>query len=62
MSMSHHGQRVDRGLGQNTARQAMLYAGIPKEVNAFTLIKVCASGMKSDCLAGSRSRPVTPNV
>ena len=33
--------------GQNTARQAMIHAGIPKEVNAFTVNKICASGLKA---------------
>jgi acetyl-CoA C-acetyltransferase len=35
------------GQGQNPARQAMIYAGIPKEINAFTINKVCASGLKA---------------
>ncbi|MFC2050304.1 acetyl-CoA C-acetyltransferase [Chloroflexota bacterium] len=33
--------------GQNTARQATIYAGLPKETNAFTVNKVCASGLKA---------------
>ncbi|MCD6353681.1 MAG: acetyl-CoA C-acetyltransferase [Proteobacteria bacterium] len=33
--------------GQNTARQAMIHAGIPKEVNAMTINKICASGLKA---------------
>jgi len=37
--------------GQNPARQASLNAGIPKEVPAFTINKVCASGLKSVALA-----------
>jgi len=37
--------------GQNPARQASLHAGIPKEVPAFTINKVCASGLKSVALA-----------
>jgi len=35
------------GQGQNVARQASIYAGIPKETNAFTVNKVCASGLKA---------------
>jgi acetyl-CoA C-acetyltransferase len=35
------------GQGQNTARQATIYAGLPKETNAFTVNKVCASGLKA---------------
>lgn len=37
--------------GQNPARQAMMKAGIPKEVPAFTINKVCASGLKAVALA-----------
>jgi acetyl-CoA C-acetyltransferase len=39
------------GLGQNPARQAMIYAGIPTSVGAFTINKVCGSGMKAVMLA-----------
>jgi len=39
------------GLGQNVARQAMMRAGIPKEVPAFTINKVCGSGMRAISLA-----------
>jgi len=45
------GNVLQAGQGQNTARQAMIYAGIPKEVNAYTVNKICASGMKSVALA-----------
>lgn len=37
--------------GQNVARQSSIYAGIPKEVPAFTLNKVCGSGLRSVSLA-----------
>ncbi len=36
--------------GQNTARQALIGAGIPKETPAFTINKLCASGMKAVAL------------
>ena len=39
------------GLGQNPARQAMIHAGIPQEVPAFTVNKVCGSGLRSVSLA-----------
>lgn len=39
--------------GQNPARQAMIRAGIPKETPAFTINKVCASGLKAIALAAS---------
>ena len=45
------GNVVQAGQGQNTGRQASIYAGIPKEVNAYTVNKVCASGMKAVALA-----------
>ena len=35
------------GLGQNVARQAMIYAGVPKETNAYTINIVCGSGLKA---------------
>jgi acetyl-CoA C-acetyltransferase len=45
------GNVVGAGQGQNVARQAMIRAGITKETNAFTVNKVCASGMKAVALA-----------
>ena len=45
------GNVVQAGQGQNPARQATIYAGLPKEVPAFTVNKVCASGMKAIALA-----------
>jgi acetyl-CoA C-acetyltransferase len=41
------GNVLQGGQGQNTARQATIYAGMPKETNAFTVNKVCASGLKA---------------
>ena len=45
------GNVVGAGQGQNVARQAMIKAGIAKETSAFTVNKVCASGMKAVALA-----------
>ena len=45
------GQVVTAGCGQNTARQAAIKAGIPVEVPAFQLNKVCTSGLKAIALA-----------
>ena len=45
------GNVVQGGQGQNTARQASIYAGIPKEVVVTTVNKVCGSGIKSISLA-----------
>ncbi|PQP35341.1 acetyl-CoA C-acyltransferase [Desulfobacteraceae bacterium SEEP-SAG9] len=41
------GNVVQAGQGQNPARQATIYAGLPKETPATTVNKVCASGMKA---------------
>jgi len=45
------GNVLQAGQGQNTARQAAIYAGIPKETSAMTVNKICASGMKAVALA-----------
>ncbi len=45
------GQVLQAGAGQITARQAAVAAGIPKEVPAITLNKVCLSGMNAIALA-----------
>lgn len=45
------GNVIQGGQGQNPARQASIYGGIPKEATAFTVNKVCASGMKAVALA-----------
>ncbi len=45
------GNVVSAGLGQNPARQAAIGAGIPVDVNSFTINKVCGSGLKSVMLA-----------
>ncbi|MBI5433982.1 MAG: acetyl-CoA C-acetyltransferase [Planctomycetes bacterium] len=44
------------GLGQNPARQAALGAGVPNTVGAFTVNKVCGSGLKSIMLAAQAIR------
>jgi len=44
------GNVVPAGQGQNTARQATIKGGMPKEVGAFTVNKVCASGLKAVAL------------
>lgn len=45
------GNVLTAGLGQNPARQAALNAGIPEEVPAVTLNKVCGSGLYAVSLA-----------
>jgi acetyl-CoA C-acetyltransferase len=44
------GNVLQAGQGQNTARQAMVQAGIAKETPAFTINKVCGSGLKAIAL------------
>lgn len=45
------GNVVSAGLGQNPARQAALFGGLPPEVSAMTINKVCGSGLKAVALA-----------
>ncbi|MBA5729834.1 acetyl-CoA C-acetyltransferase [Aerococcaceae bacterium INB8] len=45
------GNVLSAGLGQNVARQIAIKSGIPKEVPAFTVNKVCGSGLKTVALA-----------
>jgi len=45
------GNVVSAGLGQNPARQAALFGGLPPEVGAMTVNKVCGSGLKAVGLA-----------
>jgi acetyl-CoA C-acetyltransferase len=46
------GNVLQAGLGQNPARQAAIMAGLPENIPAFTVNKVCGSGLKSVGLAG----------
>jgi acetyl-CoA C-acetyltransferase len=50
------GNVLQAGLGQNTARQILLKAGIPKEVPATTINMVCGSGLKSVAMAAQSIR------
>ncbi|HOF05938.1 MAG: acetyl-CoA C-acetyltransferase [Syntrophobacterales bacterium] len=45
------GNVLNAGCGQNPARQAAIFAGLPEETNVFTVQKVCASGMKAIAMA-----------
>src|SRR6266571_630189 len=45
------GQVLQAGAGQITARQAAIKAGVPKEVPAITINKVCLSGLNAIALA-----------
>jgi len=41
------GNVVQAGLGQNPARQAAIWGGVPTSVSAMTLNKVCGSGLRT---------------
>ena len=45
------GAVLQAGLGQNPARRTAIRAGLPDIVPAFTVNKVCGSGLKSVALA-----------
>ncbi|AQR93325.1 MULTISPECIES: acetyl-CoA C-acetyltransferase [Clostridium] len=45
------GNVIQAGLGQNTARQSTIKAGLPQEVSAMTINKVCGSGLRAVSLA-----------
>src|SRR2546427_746721 len=48
------GNVLQAGLGENPARQCSLNAGTPAEIPAFTVNKVCGSGLKAVALGASR--------
>ena len=45
------GQVLTAGVGQNPARQSVIKAGLPHEVSALTINKVCGSSLKAVMLA-----------
>ena len=45
------GNVLSAGLGQNPARQAALFGGLPPTVGALTINKVCGSGLEAVALA-----------
>ena len=56
------GNVLQAGQGQNVARQATIYGGIPKETNAYTVNKVCASGLKAISLGAQAIMTGAANV
>jgi len=50
------GTVVSAGQGQNPARQAAIFAGLPEGVGATTINKVCGSGLKAVMLAAQAIR------
>ncbi len=57
------GNVISAGLGQNPARQAALWGGLPDEIAALTVNKVCGSSLKavmvaSDAILAGKERAV----
>ncbi|MFQ5616153.1 MAG: acetyl-CoA C-acyltransferase [Anaerolineales bacterium] len=50
------GNVVSAGVGQNLARQAAIFGGLPATVGASTVNKVCGSGLKTVMLAAQAIR------
>jgi acetyl-CoA C-acetyltransferase len=50
------GNVLQAGQYQNPARQSAIYGGVPTSVGAFTVNKVCGSGLKSVMLAATEIR------
>jgi len=50
------GNVISAGLGQAPARQAALFGGVPANVGALTINKVCGSGLKAVMLAAQAIR------
>jgi acetyl-CoA C-acetyltransferase len=50
------GEVLQAGVGQNPARQVALKAGLPETVAAYTVNKVCGSGLKAVMLAAQAIR------
>ena len=50
------GNVIGAGLGQNPARQAAIFGGLPHQVGATTVNKVCGSGLKTVMLADQAIR------
>ena len=56
------GNVVSAGLGQNPARQAAIFGGLPPEVGAMTVNKVCGSGLKAVALAAQAIQTENSNI
>jgi len=56
------GNVISAGLGQNPARQAALGGGLPAEVGAMTINKVCGSGLKAVALAAQAIQTGTSEI
>ncbi|MDH6160134.1 MULTISPECIES: acetyl-CoA C-acetyltransferase [unclassified Janthinobacterium] len=56
------GQVLTAGVGQNAARQAVIKAGLPSSIPAFTINKVCGSGLKATHLAAQAIKCGDANI
>lgn len=56
------GNVVQAGVGQNPARQAALFSGFPDTIPAFTVNKVCGSGLKAVMLAAQAIKAGDANL
>jgi acetyl-CoA C-acetyltransferase len=56
------GNVLSAGLGQNPARQAAIYGGLPPEVSAVTINMVCGSGLRAVCLASQSIQTGTADI
>src|SRR5438128_12352886 len=56
------GNVISAGLGQNPARQAALFAGLPDRVGAVTVNKVCGSGLQAVMVASEMTRAGSADV
>src|SRR5713101_6905585 len=56
------GNVLQAGLGQNPARQAALKAGLPDSIAAYTVNKVCGSGLKAAMLAAQAIKAGDANI
>src|SRR5215208_3240190 len=56
------GNVVQAGVGQAPARQAALFAGLPDTIAAYTVNKVCGSGLKAVMLAAQSIKAGDANV
>src|SRR5207247_9250063 len=56
------GNVIAAGLGQNPARQAALFGGLPDRVGAVTVNKVCGSGLQTVMFASDMIRAGSAEV
>src|SRR5712692_4485724 len=56
------GNVLQAGVGQNPARQAALKAGLPDSIAAYTVNKVCGSGLKAAMLAAQAIKAGDANI